>query len=179
MRKIILIGGDLASGKSTYSKILGQKFNIAVINKDILKEILGDNILVKTREENKKLSIISFEMIKYILDSTKENIIVECNFKDYEMEELKKYLVNNDILSIKVQGENEVLHKRFLKRLEGPRHYVHRSQDLSNIDDFIRVENELRSVSYIGEVINVKICKDKFLIDDNELLNRIECFLRK
>ena len=60
MRKIILIGGDLASGKSTYAKFLSKKFNITVISKDLLKEVLGDNIPTSNREENLKLSFISF-----------------------------------------------------------------------------------------------------------------------
>ena len=55
MKKLILMGGDLASGKSTYSNIVGDKFNVLVINKDNLKEILGDTIIVNNREENKKL----------------------------------------------------------------------------------------------------------------------------
>ena len=67
MKKLILMGGDLASGKSTYSNIIGDKFNVLVINKDNLKEILGDTIIVNNREENKKLSVISFDLICYFL----------------------------------------------------------------------------------------------------------------
>ena len=59
MKKLILIGGVLAGGKSTFSHIIGEKFCIPVVNKDRLKEILGDNIPTKNREENKKLSKIS------------------------------------------------------------------------------------------------------------------------
>ena len=51
MSKLILFGGDLASGKSTYSNIIGEKFNITVINKDRLKEILGDIFIAENREE--------------------------------------------------------------------------------------------------------------------------------
>ena len=65
MKKLILIGGVLAGGKSTFSHILGKKFNIPVVNKDRLKEILGDNIPTKNREENKKLSKISFDLMMY------------------------------------------------------------------------------------------------------------------
>ena len=36
MRKIILIGGVLAAGKSTYANILKEKFNLTVITKDRL-----------------------------------------------------------------------------------------------------------------------------------------------
>ena len=64
MKKLILIGGVLASGKSTYSMILKERYHLTVINKDRLKEILGDNIYVATREENKKLSVICFDLMK-------------------------------------------------------------------------------------------------------------------
>ena len=47
MRKIILVGGVLAAGKSTYANILKERFNLTAITKDRLKEILGDNIYVK------------------------------------------------------------------------------------------------------------------------------------
>ena len=61
MKKLILIGGVLAGGKSTFSHLVGERFGISVVNKDRLKEILGDNIHTSNREENKKLSVIAFE----------------------------------------------------------------------------------------------------------------------
>ena len=81
MKKLILIGGVLASGKSTYANILKDKFNLTVVTKDRLKEILGDNIYVNNREENKKLSVISFEMIKYLISCNMTTIVIESNFK--------------------------------------------------------------------------------------------------
>ena len=54
MRKIILIGGDLASGKSTYSKFLAKKFGLSLINKDTLKEILED--VIQSKEDISKLA---------------------------------------------------------------------------------------------------------------------------
>ena len=88
MRKIILIGGVLAAGKSAYANILKEKFNLTVITKDRLKEILGDNIHVKNREENKKLSVICFELFKYLLECNMSNIVFESKFKEYELIEL-------------------------------------------------------------------------------------------
>ena len=178
MRKIILIGGDLASGKSTYSKFISKKFGLSLINKDTLKEILGDNILVTTRAENKKLSVISFELIKYFINNTTCDLIVESNFKPYEMEELKKYEDNNSILSLHFFGDNKILHDRFIKRLELGRHYVHKSQDFSNIDDFIHTLEELRNVNYIGNVVNVDATKYSNLEEDEDLLQVISSFLK-
>ena len=81
MKKLILMGGDLASGKSTFANMLGEELGILVINKDNLKEILGDTIKVTTREENKKLSVISFDLMCYLLKKNqKDTIILESNF---------------------------------------------------------------------------------------------------
>ena len=179
MRKIILIGGDLASGKSTYSKFLANKFNLTLINKDTLKEILGDNIAVSNRAENKKLSVISFELIKYFIESSRENIIVESNFKPYEMSELEKYQEFNQILSFHFRGDNEFLHQRFQKRLNENRHHVHKSQDFTDINDFIKVLEELRSVKYIGKVINVDVTKYNHINEALELTEIVAKFLQE
>lgn len=179
MRKIILIGGDLASGKSTYSKFLSKKYNLSLINKDSLKEILGDHIETKNREENKNLSVTSFALIKYLIENIKDDLIVESNFKPYEMEELKKYELDNEILSLHFFGDDEILHDRFHKRLKAGRHHVHKSQDFSNINDFIAVLNELRNVNYIGEVVRVLATKTNDITSDLELLTKVEEFLQK
>ena len=61
MRKIILIGGVLASGKSTYSKFLSKKYNLSLINKDSLKNNPHkyDNIDIP------KISITSFDYLDH------------------------------------------------------------------------------------------------------------------
>lgn len=180
MKKLILMGGDLASGKSTYSNIVGDKFNVLVINKDNLKEILGDTIIVNNREENKKLSVISFDLICYLIKKNKDTIVIESNFKPYEMDVLDKLTkeLNYDVLSLVFKGDNEVLHKRFLNRLNENRHYVHKSQDFTNIEDFIKTLEELRSVNYIGDVINIDSTTFEYQKDE-EIFNKIDFFLKR
>ena len=180
MKKVIFIGGVLASGKSTYSMILKEKFKLNVINKDRLKEILGDTIYVENRADNLKLSIISFNLIKYLLVANEGTIVFESNFKYYELDELKELCkkLNYDVLSIVFDGTNEILHERFMTRLNEKRHYVHKSQDLSNIDDFIKVQDDLRRAKYFGKIIKV-ICDDFSYQEDNKLFEEIEEFLNE
>lgn len=180
MKKLILIGGDLAGGKSTFSNLLKDKYGLLVINKDRLKEILGDTIVVNNRADNKKLSVISFNLMKYLLEKNENIIVLESNFKDYEMEELSILTneLNYNVLSLRFTGDNKILHERFLKRLNENRHYVHKSQDFSNIEDFVNCLNDLRSVNYIGKVINVD-CSDFSYFNDQELYNIIEGFIAK
>ncbi|MDD6226506.1 MAG: hypothetical protein SPK92_02395 [Bacilli bacterium] len=178
MRKIILIGGDLASGKSTYSTYLSSRFNLTSINKDTLKEIAGDVIHVETREENKKLSVLAFNYIKYFLTQEKGNLIIESNFKEHEIEEIKELTKNDAVLSIRLIGDYSFLHERFLSRLNNNRHYVHKSIDLSSLEDFKKVQDELRKVEYPSKTITFEVSKDVFPQDDIYLNKEIENFLK-
>lgn len=178
MKKLILLGGVLAGGKSTFSTILRERFGITVVNKDRLKEILGDNIITSNREENKKLSVISFEIMSYLLECGGDALVLESNFKDYELRELRARceLRGFDVLSVIFDADDEVLHKRFLKRLGENRHPVHKSQDFTDIRDFKPVLDELRSAEYFGRIIRVD-CTDFSYQTDEALYSLIEDFL--
>lgn len=176
MKKLILIGGVLAGGKSTFSHIIGERFSIPVVNKDRLKEILGDNIPTANREENKKLSVISFELMKYLATGEGRAIILESNFKDYELDELRASITCTDVLSIFLDGDDATLHARFNKRLNENRHPVHKSQDFTRIEDFTAVLDELRRAEYLGEIIRVD-CTDFSYQKDENIFRKIEEFL--
>ena len=178
MPKLILIGGDLAGGKSKFANIIGDKFNLLVINKDNLKEIAGDNFFAKNREENKKLSKLSFDIMKYIIYKNKDILILESNFKDYEMEELKRITeeLNYDVLSFIFKGDDKILHERFLKRLNENRHYVHKSEDFTELKDFQIMLEGLRKVKYIGKNIFVD-CSDFNYQNDEKLFLEIKKFI--
>lgn len=178
--KLILIGGVLAGGKSTFSHILGRRFRIPVVNKDRLKEILGDNINTANREENKKLSVIAFELMSYLIEGDGESLILESNFKDYELVELKNKCAQYGVkvLSIILDGDDLVLHSRFIKRLGENRHPVHKSQDFSRIEDFTDTLNELRHANYFGEILLVD-CTDFSYQNDEGIFERVNLFLNK
>lgn len=180
MKKLILIGGVLAGGKSTFSHIVGERYGISVVNKDRVKEILGDNIITANREENKKLSVIAFELMSYLAEGEGDALILESNFKDHELDELKIKCEKNgcDVLSIILDGDDAVLHQRFLKRLGENRHPVHKSQDFSRLEDFKKTLDELRHAKYFGVKIYVN-CTDFSYQSDEDLLDEIKEFLNK
>lgn len=72
MRKLLLITGDLATGKSTFSNILSQRYKVNVFCKDSIKEVLGDTIGFKNREENKKLFNASMKLMFFIFSEFAE-----------------------------------------------------------------------------------------------------------
>ena len=180
MKKLILIGGVLAGGKSTFSHIVGERFGISVVNKDRVKEILGDNIKTANREENKKLSVIAFELMSYLAEGEGNALILESNFKDYELNELKEKCNASgcDVLSLFLDGDDAILHSRFLKRLGENRHPVHKSQDFSRLEDFTATLNELRAAEYFGELVRVD-CSDFSYQSDEALFDKIKVFLNK
>ena len=179
MPKLILIGGDLAGGKSRFANIIGEKYNLLVINKDNLKEIAGDNFYAKNREENKKLSVLSFDIMKYIIYKNKNTLVLESNFKDYEMEELKKITdeLNYEVLSFVFKGDDKILHERFLKRLNENRHYVHKSEDFTKLEDFQKMLEGLRKVNYIGKKIFVD-CTNFSYQNEKKYFDEIVEFLK-
>ena len=67
MKKLLLITGDLATGKSTFANILSKRYDTNVFFKDSIKEVLGDTIGFANREENKKLSILIKEK-RYVVN---------------------------------------------------------------------------------------------------------------
>ena len=180
MKKLILIGGVLAGGKSTFSHLVGERFGVSVVNKDRVKEILGDNIQTANREENKKLSVISFEIMSYLIDGEGDSLILESNFKDHELNEIRDKCSRTGckVLSLVLDGDDTVLHARFNKRLGENRHPVHKSQDFSRIEDFIPTLNELREASYPGEVICID-CTDFSYQNDENLYSVIKEFLNQ
>jgi len=44
MSKLLLIMGDLATGKSTFANILSKRYSTSMFGKDTIKEVLGDTI---------------------------------------------------------------------------------------------------------------------------------------
>ena len=54
-------------------------------------------------------------MIKYLISCNMTTIVIESNFKDYEMNELKNLCLqlNYDVLSLVFDADDEILHKRF------------------------------------------------------------------
>lgn len=53
MKKLLLITGDIATGKSTFANILSKRYHTNMFFKDSIKEVLGDTIGFSNREENK------------------------------------------------------------------------------------------------------------------------------
>jgi predicted kinase len=142
MSRIIIIAGDLASGKSTLAKQLSSHLKVPFFTKENLKEVLGEEIEYEKREENKKLSNSAIDILLHILErftAVKESVIIEANFHKEELEKIKREceLSHVEVVLLYLTGDVDVLFERFMYRTYYQhRHPVHLTHPLTNVDDF-------------------------------------------
>ena len=82
-KKIIIIAGYLASGKSTFATRLSREINVPYLIKDAFKTAICASIPVTGREESRRYSAATFDAIAYVAERLMETdypLIVEGNF---------------------------------------------------------------------------------------------------
>ena len=165
MANLIIITGDLASGKSTLAASLSEALNIVYVTKDSLKEIACDAIGFNTREENRQLSIAATDSMIYFFKQcalTNSSLILEANFRNEELKRIKDIAdaFSYQVVLLCLTGDINLLYQRFLDRLVN-RHPAHRSL---NLDYSIE-----RFASYIEEIRNQDLLYPAFTIDMSDL----------
>lgn len=127
----ILVTGIPAAGKSTMAKDLSERLKLPVISKDIIKELLFDNVGFQSRAEKVKLGMASMEIMYYVagqLMKAGQAFILENNF-EYSSEQGMKNLLEKyqySALTITLTGDYKVIYQRFLERENSPdRHRGH------------------------------------------------------
>lgn len=183
MKKLLLITGDIAAGKSTFSKILSERYGIAVFQKDTIKEILGDFIGFRNREENKKLSNAAIELMCHICSRmaiTGGNMILEANFHEAELEKLHSIARENqyDVLTLVLQGNPDVLYDRYIHRMtKENRHPVHLTTTMDVKEDFIKTAEWIRTEKVIGKTLMIE-ATDFSYQEDAAILGQIDSFMK-
>ena len=182
MRRLLLVRGDLAAGKSFFADILSQRYGANVFHKDSLKEVLGDTIGFTNREENQKLSRAAIELMRFLFaESAKldKDLILESNFHKEEMERLYELAAKSqyEVLILELRGEPEILHKRFLNRIaKENRHPVHLTVKLDKFEDIKRCIESARAEEICGDVLEIN-ADDFSYQTDAMVLARIDEFM--
>ena len=182
MKKLLLIAGDLATGKSTFANILGERYDTNLFFKDSIKEVLGDTIGFSNREENLRLSNASMELMIFIFSEfvkLNKNLILESNFHTSELERFHKIASENDyeVLTLVIRGDVEILHKRFINRIQNEkRHPVHLSVSLDVFDDFRSSLERSRREHIPGNVFYLN-ADDFSYQTDKEIFAKIDEFM--
>lgn len=181
MKKLLLITGDLATGKSRFASVLSKRYGIPVMYKDRIKEVLGDTIGFSDREENLRLSRATMELMTYGFSELAElgqDVILEANFKENEMMRLHEIAEKHsyEVLTLVLRANMEIIYKRFVNRIENEnRHPVH----ISGFDSYESLKKYIvkgRSEATPGRII--EISADDFSYQTDEaLLGKIDEFM--
>lgn len=183
MKKLLLVTGDLATGKSTFAGMLSQRYDAAVFYKDGIKEVLGDTIGFANRAENLKLSRATMEILCYLFSQCGKagnDVILEANFHTAELEKLHKLAKDREysVLTLVLRGDAEVLHKRYLYRIRNQnRHPVHLSTTLDVFADFQAYLEAGRKEAIPGNIIRIQ-ADDFSYQTDEAILGSIDGFMR-
>lgn len=182
MRKLLLLTGDIAAGKSTFSRQLAERYQVPAFQKDSVKEILGDTIGFRNREENLKLSHATMELMFHIFRRfalSAGNIILEANFHENELQEMHKIAGEEryDVLTLVLRGDPEILYQRYMHRMNcEDRHPVHLSTTIDRKDDFVRCAQALRREAVAGRTIAADASSFSYQTDE-ALLREIDRFM--
>ena len=145
--------------------------------------MLGDTIGFSNREENKKLSNATMELMFFIFSEfgkLNKNLILESNFHTIELERLHKLAFENnyEVLTLVLRGDVEILYKRYLNRMHNEnRHPVHLSTTLDVFDDFKGYTEYLRTEEILGNAMYIN-ADDFSYQTDKEILDNIDEFMR-
>lgn len=182
MGKLLMIMGDLATGKSTFAGQLSQRYRVNVFYKDTFKEILGDTIGFSDRKENLQLSVASAALMRMIFSEfckLDKDLILESNFRQKELEMLGEIAKENgyDVLTVVLRGDLEILHQRFLHRLyHENRHPVHACGGFEDLEVFTNYVTGQRALTVPGRV--VECSADTFdYQNDDALLEKLDEFM--
>ncbi len=182
MKKLLLVTGDLAAGKSTFSEFLSRRYDTNAFHKDTIKEILGDTVGFSDREENLKLSHATMELMTFLCSEfvkQGKDLILESNFHTAELERLHRIAERNgyNVLTIVLRGDIATLHRRYLNRIYNEnRHPVHLSTTFDVFEDFKAYIEHARQEEIPGEVL-ILSADDFSYQSDKEVLAKIDKFM--
>lgn len=128
-KKIIIVEGYLASGKSTFALQLSKHINVPYLIKDTFKTALCESITIANRDESSTFSAVTFDAMMYVTErmfETGRPVIIEGNFvpagvKKVDEAGVIRQLIDNygyDSLTFKFVGNTQILYKRFIEREE-------------------------------------------------------------
>jgi deoxyadenosine/deoxycytidine kinase len=165
---IIVVTGTSATGKTILSKKLANKFNLPLINKDEIKELLFDYLGTKDEEWAVRLGVTSFELSYLLVEKlcqTGKAFIVEGNFEDKFATKVfsdLKMKYNYKILQLYCHAPEEILYKRYIERdNSGKRHPGHIIQ-ISGLDEFKKRVTNKNFKLKIDDCINIDVDTTEF-----------------
>lgn len=180
-KKIIVIEGYLASGKSTFAMRLSKETGVPYLIKDTFKTALCESIIIDNRKESSRFSAVTFDAMMYVVERMFERgypLIIEGNFvpcgikKVDEAGAIKQLVCQYGYKSLTYHftGNTYILHNRFIEREKTPeRGRANVIGEPVPYEDFEQWCHNLDCFDIGGEIIRVDTTDFK-TVDFNKLL---------
>jgi predicted kinase len=162
-KKLIVVAGDLAAGKTTFALKLSKELHIPCFCKDLLKNALAAHVPVNNREDGRKLSAATFDAMAYITARFMEAslpLIIEANFvmgennggvKEGAVIRALAESHHYQTLTFLFSGNAKVLHRRFLNRSNKTDRRANRVFFEPTLEDFERISLTLKCFDIGGK----------------------------
>lgn len=166
-KKIIIIEGYLASGKSVFALRLSKALHVPSFIKDTFKTALCKSVSVMNREESSRFSVITFDAMTYVTERMFEAgnpVILEGNFVPAGVKKTDESGIIKDLidrygyasLTFKFMGDTRVLHKRFIEREKTPERGRANTMGFEvSYEDFDRWCHNLDAFHIGGEIVRI------------------------
>lgn len=159
---LVIITGAPCTGKTTLGMRLATDFQLPFIYKDGIKEILFDRLGWKDKQWSKLLSLASFDLLYYFVESllkSGESLIVEANFKIQV--DTSKFLAlksQSEFVPFQIlcRAEPEILLERFRSRASAPERHPGHIDHLTEED--IRAslrDGEYQALAIGGQLVEI------------------------
>ena len=187
-KKIVIIAGYLASGKSTFAQRLSNDVNVPYFDKDTFKSAICANIPIIKREESRKFSAATFDAIAYVMERLMETgcpLIIEGNFvmggfmKTNEGEKIRSLIEKYDYQSMTFifWGDVRVICDRFNEREKLPeRGQANRAFAELTYEDCEKLLPQLGDFSAGGKIIKIDTT-DFSKVDFDKQIEAVRLFL--
>ncbi|MCL2375989.1 MAG: ATP-binding protein [Defluviitaleaceae bacterium] len=167
-KKIIIITGHLAAGKTTFAAKLSETLGVPYFSKDLIKIALNRSFPVENQTDSRRLSAIAFDAIEFNTERFMEvgaPIIIEANFV---MDENHNGVKEGDALRTLIHrygyqslthiflGDMAVLYKRFIARDALPeRGTANKTWSDYTFEDYTKDCNTLEKFNIGGEIVKI------------------------
>lgn len=180
---LIIINGAPGTGKTTLSAKLATDLELPCLNKDSIKEFLGDKLGVRDIKWSQDLGAAVAEMLFAFVDmwvgQRGRSLIAEsAYFAQFAVPRIGALVENKDIVFLEIHCStvSEVRRQRFIDRIaRGERHPIHHGGDNTLIQPDVDIDERYAPLR-VGKLFEI----DTTTFGDaeyQELVSRVQAFI--
>jgi len=188
-KRIIIVAGHLAAGKTAFALRLSKELNVPCFIKDTFKEAICKSAPVTNREAGKLFSAVTFDAMTYAAGRLMEAgfpLILEGNFVPVEVKAADEEGIIEELirkhgygsLTFILIGDPRVLHERFTRREALPeRGSANNIFSEFTYEDFLRSAEALGRFNAGGEIVNIDTT-DFNAVDFDKYIEAARAFMK-